>query len=172
MAEKKEVTVREKERAGMPLERYPAFVRPFEEMERWFENFFPRGWLSPLRAEWPAAGRGSAFFAHRMPTVDMIDREDEVIVRAEVPGVRKEDLKVSLSDTEITIEGHTEHKEEEKRADYYCHEMSYGDFKRTFELPAEVDASKAQATMKDGLLEIQVPKVERAKRRQVSVEIH
>lgn len=172
MAEKKEITVGEKERPGARPERQPALMRPFEEMERWYENFFPRGWLGPLRMEWPPIGRGSALFAHRIPAVDMIDHEDQVVVRAEVPGVRKEDLKVSLSDTEITIEGHTEHEEEAKAINYYCHEMSYGDFKRTFGLPADVDASKARATMKDGLLEIQLPKLERAKRREVSVEIH
>lgn len=171
MAEKKEIAVSEKERSGA-LERYPVFMRPLEEMERWFDNFFPRGWLSPLRMEWPPIGRSSPLFAHRLPALDVIDHEDEVIVRAEVPGVRKEDLKVSLSDSEITIEGHTEHKEEEKRADYYYHEMSYGDFKRTVDLPAEVDASKAQATMKDGLLEIKLPKAEQAKRREIKIEVH
>ncbi len=169
MAEKKAITINEKGRMGAPLERYPWFTRPFEEMERWFESFFPRGWLSPLERPFI---RGSALFAHRMPALDVIDHEDEVIVRAEVPGVRKEDLKVSLSDSEITIEGRTEHEEEEKRADYYCHEMSYGEFKRTIELPAEVDAAKAQATMKDGLLEIQLPKAEGAKRREIKVEVH
>lgn len=172
MAEKKEIKVSEKERASDKPERYAVLARPFEDMERWYESLFPRGWLSPLRMDWPAIGKGSTMFAHRLPAMDIIDHDDEVIVRAEVPGVRKEDLKVSLSDGEITIEGHTQHEEEEKRADYYCHEMTYGDFKRTLELPADVDTSKAQATMKDGLLEIQLPKVERAKRREIDVEVH
>lgn len=172
MADKKEVAVTQKERTAAPIERYAPALRPFEEMERWFETFFPRGWLSPRRAEWQPFGRGSALFAHRLPAVDVIDSDDQLVVRAEVPGVRKEDLKVSLTENEITIEGHTEHEEEEKRADYYCHEMSYGDFKRTLALPAEVDASKAQASMKDGLLEIQLPKAEHAKRREVKVEVH
>lgn len=149
-------------RAGM--------MRPFEEMERWYESVFPRGWLRPFPTDWRSLR--SASFAHRMPAMDVIDREDEVILRAEVPGVRKEDLKVSLSDNEITIEGRTEHEEEEKRTDYYCREMSYGVFKRVLELPAGVDASKADAKMKDGVLEIQLPKLERAKRREVNVEIH
>ncbi len=151
-------------------EQRPAMMRPFEEMERWYENLFPRGWLRPFPTDWPSLR--SASFVHRIPAVDMLDRENDVIVRAEVPGVRKEDLKISVSDSTLTIKGHTEHEEEEKREDYYCHELSYGDFSRTLELPAEVDGSKAEAKMKDGMLEIQIPKLEHAKRREVSVEIH
>ena len=170
MAERKDVTVIEKERAAAKAER--AGMRPFDELERWYEGFLPRGWLSPPPLHWPRFGRAGALFAHRVPAVDIIDRDDEVIVRAEVPGVRKEDVKVSLSESTITIEGHTEHEEEEKRTDYYCHEMTYGDFKRTIELPTGVDAARAQAKMKDGVLDIHLAKVERAKRREVSVEIH
>src|SRR5581483_6080997 len=163
MAEKKDIAVSGKGRAR---ESDPFFLRPFEEMERWYENFFPRGWLSAMRADWPTFGRASPLFAHRIPAVDIVDHADEVIVRAEVPGVRKEDLKVSLSDGAITIEGRTAHEEEEKRTDYYYHEMSCGDFKRTCELPTDVDASKAKAKMKDGVLEIQLPKTERSKPRE------
>lgn len=151
-----------RQRAGM--------MRPFEEKERRYETFVPPGWLRPFPTDWSSLR--SASFVHGLPAVDVVDREDEVIVRAEVPGVRKEDLKVSLSDGEITIEGCTEHEEEEKRTDYYCHEISYGAFKRAVELPAGVDTSKAEAKMKDGVLEIQLPKLERAKRREVSVEVH
>lgn len=161
MSEKKEVKAAEKE--------HRALLRPFDEMERWYENLFPRGWLRPFTAEGPWS---SAFFAHRMPAVDVVDREDEVIVRAEVPGVRKEDLKVSLSDGTISIKGHTEHAEEEKRDDYYRHEMSCGDFTRTLELPAGVDGKNAAANMKDGVLEIRIPKLEPAKRNEVKIEIH
>lgn len=172
MTEKREAKPSEKESAGVPVERYTGAMRPFEEMERWFESMVPRGWLSPLRAaEWAPFARTGALFAHRMPAVDVIDRDDQVIVRAEVPGVRKEDLKVSLTDNDITIEGHTEHKAEEKREDYYYHEVSSGEFKRTLSLPAEVDSGKAEATMKDGMLEIRLPKAERARRREIDVDI-
>ncbi len=144
-------------------------LRPFEEMEHWYDNFFPRGWLRAM--EWPTLARVHALFAHRLPAVDMIDRDNEVIVRAEVPGVRKEDLKISLSDSTLTIHGHTEHQEEEKRDDYYRHELSYGDFTRTLDLPTGVDGAKAAAKMKDGVLEIQLPKVESTKRREVNIRI-
>ena len=171
MAEKKEVSISDKERAGAPVERRAGPLRPFEEMERWFESMFPRGGMTPLRAEWAPFARASTLFSHRMPAVDMIDRDDQVVVRAEVPGVRKEDLKVSLTDNDITIEGRTEHKAEEKREDYCYNEMSSGEFKRTLSLPAQVDSAKAEATMKDGMLEIRLPKAERARRREIDVDI-
>jgi HSP20 family protein len=171
MAEKRDVKPAEKATA-VPVERYSGFMRPFEEMERWFESMFPRGWMSPLRAaEWAPFARPGGLFAHRMPAVDVIDRDDQIVVRAEVPGVRKEDLKVSLTDSDITIEGHTGHEEERQREDYYYREVSSGDFRRTLSLPAEVDSAKAEATMKDGLLEVRLPKAERARRREINIDI-
>lgn len=171
MAETRETPTRQKQVASAKPERPRMFPRPFEDFERWYENFLPRTWFNPLRAEWPLL-RPSALYAQPAPAVDLIDREDSVVVRAEVPGVRKEDLKISLVANAVTIEGHTESDEEEKREDYYRREMTYGDFTRTVELPAEVDAAKAQAKMKDGVLEIQIPKVERAKLHKVDVEVH
>ena len=168
MPEKKQ-TMTEKTRAAK-TNRYPGLTRPFEELERWYEDFFPR--LSALRGNWPAVAQDSPFFAHRIPAVDIIEHDNEVIVRAEVPGVRKEDVKVSLSHGAMTIQGHTQHEEEEKRDDYFRREMTYGDFRRTFALPADVDTTKARAKIQDGVLEIQLPKMEGAKSREVNVEIH
>lgn len=172
MAEAKETSTGQKKAASAKPERQRImFPRPFEDLERWYESLLPRAWLNPLRGEWPLM-RPSTLFTQRAPAVDLIDRDEDVVVRAEVPGVRKEDLKVSLYANAVTIEGHTESEEEEKRTDYYRREMTYGDFSRTVELPTEVDAAKAQATMKDGVLEIQIPKVEHAKLHKVNVEVH
>lgn len=147
-------------------------MRPFEEIERMYEELLPRGWLHPFQVDWLPTRKLSPLFPHRMPAVDIVDRDNQVIVRAEVPGVLKEDLKVTVSDSTLTIKGHTEREEEERRDDYYRHELSYGDFTRTLELPAEVDGSKVEAKMKDGILEIRLPKVEQAKPREVKVEVH
>ena len=152
--------------------RRSALMRPFEEMERMYDELMPRGWMRPLQMDWLPGRTLSPLFPHRMPAVDIIDRERDVLVRAEVPGVRKEDIKVSVSDHTLTIKGHTEHEEEEKRDDYYRHELSYGDFTRTLELPAAVDDAKVEATMKNGILEIRLPKLEPAKQREIEVKAH
>lgn len=159
---------RETKHAPAKTEQRPGLLRPFEEMERWYESFAPRALWRGF-PDWTALQ--SASFAHRMPAVDMIDRDKDVLVRAEVPGVRKEDISISVSDSALTIKGHTEHEEEKRREDYYYHEISYGDFTRRLELPAEVDAAKAKATMRDGVLEIELPKIETGKRRELNVEI-
>ncbi len=145
-------------------------MTPFEDMDRWFESFFPRGWMRPFRMDWPTRGELAAPFEGRMPKVDVIDREDEVLVRAEVPGVEKENLDVSVSDNAVTIKGETTREEKEEKGDYYHCEISRGAFARTVHLPSGVDTGKTKAQFKDGVLEMTLPKVEKAKRRSIKIE--
>ncbi len=145
-------------------------LSPFEEMERFCEEFFPRRWLRAFRRDWPPWGDLPSPFEGRMPRVDLIDRENEIVVRAEAPGVDKKDLDVSLTENTITIKGTTRHEEKEERGDYYRSEISRGSFTRTLALPADVDGSQAKATFQDGMLEVVLPKVEGARRRTIKVE--
>ena len=69
-------------------------LSPFEEMDRLFEDYFSRGWMRPFRWEWPSLGEMAKPFEGKMPKVDVIERDDEVVVKAELPGVDKEDLDV------------------------------------------------------------------------------
>jgi HSP20 family protein len=160
----------EKERGQMQKAAMPSrALSPFEEMEdmmdRMLGGFFPRPWLSrPRWAELPA------LFEGKWPHVDVVDREDEVVVRAELPGVEKKDLDVSMGDNTVTIKAATKHEEKEEKGDYYRCEISRGAYTRTVGLPAEVDASKAKAKFKDGLLELTLPKLEKSKRRTITVE--
>ncbi len=147
------------------LETRPTWQKPFEEMERMYESIFPQGWLNPTQWEMPSWARPPrAFFSHRMPAIDMVDREDEVVVNVEVPGVRKEDLSISVTDSTLTVRGRTERREEEKREDYFYHELSCGEFTRSLHLPVGIDSQKVEANLKDGMLEIHLPKLESAKR--------
>lgn len=138
-------------------------LSPFEDMERMFEN----AWMRPWSWKWP--GRLAPPFEGRMPSVDVIDRDDEVLVRAALPGVEKKDLDVSMSDNEITIKGTTSREEKEEKGEYYRHEISRGSFTRTVTLPAMIDSEKAKAEFKDGLLEIHLPKLERSKRHHLDI---
>ena len=99
-----------------------------------------------------------------------MDKEEVVIVRAEVPGMKKEDLEVSVTDNTVTIRGSTKHEEKTEEGEYYRCEISRGEFSRTVGLPAEVDGDKAKATFKDGVLELTLPKVAVSKRRSIKVE--
>jgi len=145
-------------------------LSPLEEMDRWFEHVYPRGWLRPFHMEWPSWGERAAPFEGRMPKVDVIDRDEDVVVRAEVPGVDKEDLDISITEHSVTIKGETKHEAKEEKGDYYCSEISRGAFVRTLALPGKVDADKAKAQFKDGVLELTLPKVEKAKRRTIKID--
>ena len=109
-------------------------------------------------------------FEGSMPRVDVLDREDEIIVKAEVPGVDKKDLDVSVTENSVSIKGSTSHEEKEEKDDYYRCEISSGSFSRTVRLPADVDAAKARSKFKDGILELALPKVKKAKRHTVKVD--
>jgi HSP20 family protein len=144
-------------------------LSPFEEMDRMFNHFLRRGWMHPWRFEWPTFPE-LALPELRAPKVDIIDRESEVVVKAEVPGIDKKDLDISVSENTVTIKGSTRHEEREEKGDYYRCEISRGSFTRTVTLPANVDGSKAKANFKDGVLELTLPKVETAKRHAVKVD--
>ena len=145
-------------------------LSPFEEMERLFEGYFPRGWMHPFHWERPSWGELAAPFEGKMPRVDIVDRDNELIVKAELPGVDKKDLDISMTENTVTIKGSTSHEEKEEKGDYYRSEMSRGSYSRTLALPSDVEADKAKAKFKDGVLELTLPKLKKAKRRSVKVE--
>lgn len=145
-------------------------LSPFEEMERMFDNYFSRGWLRPFRSEWPSFSKLPQPFEGKTPSVDVIERDDEVVVKAELPGVDKKDIDVSVTSNTVTIKGSTSHEEKEEKGDYYRCEISRGSYSRTLSLPADVDESKAKAKLKDGILELTLPKVTKSKRKSIKVE--
>ncbi|WP_455206644.1 Hsp20/alpha crystallin family protein [Kaarinaea lacus] len=163
---------KEKEKKSQELKRVePArAMNPFEEMDRVFDNFISRGWLRPFRWEYPSWGELSRSLETRMPSVDVIDRDEEVIVRAEVPGIAKDDLEVTVADNAVTIKGQTKREEKQEKGDYYRCEITRGAFSRTIALPGYVSSSGATAKFEDGVLELKLPKVEKAKRHTVKIE--
>jgi HSP20 family protein len=78
----------------IPRSTLPA-INPWDEMERWFDEFGRQGWLHPFRWQWPLGSENLTLFEGRMPKVDVIDRETEVVVRAELPGVEKEGIDIA-----------------------------------------------------------------------------
>lgn len=146
----------------------PRMISPFREFDRMLESFFDRGWMRPMRWEHPLWERFAAF-EKGMPKVDVIDRDAEVVVRAEIPGFEREELDVSVTDGAVTIKG--EHREETKEEGEFFHsEISHGSFSRTVALPSEIDADKAEASFKNGVLELTLPKLKQANRRRIEVK--
>ena len=145
------------------LERQPR-PAPFGDIDRMFDDFLGRRWLRPFGFE-----RTFPELASAAPRVDVIDRADEVVVRAAVPGYKKEEIEISVSNSTLTIKGETKKEEKEEKGDYYRCEISQGSFSRIMSLPAEVDESKAKASMKDGMLELTLPKIEKSKRHTISI---
>ena len=150
---------------------------PFGEVDRWFDEFnrrfdefFSRRWLSPFERLLPGLPELRAPFEGRMPRVDMIDRDTDIVIRAELPGIAKEDLDVSMTDDAVTLRASTRHEEKEEKGEYYRREMSRGEFQRTLRLPAAVKGEQAKATFKDGILELVLPKMEQAKRKTIRIE--
>ena len=141
---------------------------PWDEMDRWFNEFGRQGWLHPF--SWPTEMAAMAPFEGRTPRVDMVDRDGEVVVRAELPGVKKDDLEVTLSEHTVTVEAHTSREEKEEKEQYYRREMSRGDFLRTLPLPRGVDETKATANFADGVLELTLPKMEKTSKRKIKVD--
>ena len=142
-----------------------------QNMERFFHNLFDESIASGMWNKLPAL-RAFSPFEVVVPAVDMYDDKNEIVVKAEVPGVDKENINISLSDNMLTIKGEMKKEEETKEEDYYYSERSYGSFVRTLNLPAKVSDKKIKASFKDGILEIHLPKAAESKPKDIKVEIN
>jgi len=119
---------------------------------------------------WPAAGRQSQLFSGWTPALDVYQNKDNVVATIELPGMRKDDIDISLHEDVLTISG--ERKLETKESDKAERtERFTGTFRRSISLPTRVDASKVSATYKDGILTVTLPKAEEAKPKQIQVNI-
>jgi HSP20 family protein len=144
-------------------------LSPFEEMERRFEEFFRRP-FSLLSPTWLPRLRMPEL-EELAPSVDILEEGGDVVIKAELPGIKKEDIDVKLTDNTITISGEKKKEEKVEKKNYFRMERSYGSFTRCFSLPSEVQTDKVKAQFKDGILEIRVPKTEEAKQKEKKVLI-
>jgi len=141
--------------------------RPFremEEMERRFEDIFGRPFLPAMWRRIPVVEMGWA------PAIEVFEKEDKFVVKAELPGMKEEDIDVSVVGDTLTIKGERKAETEVKEEDYYCCERSYGSFSRSIALPSSVDAKKIDASYEDGVLEVSLPKAPEVKAKKVAVK--
>jgi len=161
MAEK----AKEKEtKAVTPWRPFMDLARWERDMERMMEDFFGR------RPRWPERWFGNELEI-TAPAVDVFEEKDEIVVKAELPGMDKENIEVNLTDHHLTIKGEKKKEEEVKEENYYRAERSYGSFLRTLELPKDVHADKVKASFKNGILEVRLPKTEEAKAKEIKVKV-
>lgn len=144
-------------------------LSPFEEMERRFEDLFRRPFPLLEPSWWPRLRMPE--IEEVSPKVDIFEEGGDFVVKAEIPGMKKEDIEVNLTDDMVTISGEKKQEEKVEKKDYYRLERSYGSFTRSFRLPKEIQTDKAKATFKDGVLEIKVPKTEEAKKKEKKIPI-
>ncbi len=136
------------------------------DMERLVDDFiepFPRRHL----IRWPKITETGSL----VPNMEVINREDEYVVRAELPGIEKKDIDLTITEDTLTIKGEVKRSEEVKDDEYLLSELSYGKFSRTITLPAEVDSGKAKAVSRDGIIEITLPKKKESKAKEIKVEV-
>jgi len=105
------------------------------------------------------------------PAIDIYDSKDSIVVKADIPGMTKDEIEVSVHGDTLVIKGEKKQEQEEKGKDYIRAERFYGAFNRVVSLPAAVDASKVNATYKNGVLELVMPKKEEAKPKQLKIDI-
>ncbi len=129
------------------------------EMDRLWDDFFGPGRkaLRPMEMEWA-------------PAVDVSETADQVVIKAEVPGMEAKDIDISLAGDVLTIKGEKKSEREEKKENYHLVERTYGSFSRSLKLPAAVDADKIEAGYKQGVLTVSCPKKEEVKPKAIEIK--
>jgi HSP20 family protein len=169
IADKAEAGAEVRVEAGTDSSTQAAPVARLDDLEKMFDDFFQRAWLRPMRWDMPRWPHMRSLLDDRAPSLDVIDRDNEIVVRAEVPGIDKKDLDVSLVERRLTIKGSSRHEQKKEEDDYVRQEIRSGSFTRSVLLPAEVDSAKAKAVFKDGVVELTLPKLKSSKRRTIDV---
>ncbi|MDQ7858605.1 MAG: Hsp20/alpha crystallin family protein [Armatimonadota bacterium] len=129
-----------------------------ESMDRLFEDFFSRRPRTAGPLVW-------------QPAVEIAETDNEVIVKAELPGIDPKNVEVSVTGEGLSIKGEAKAETEDRKRNYYRRELRYGMFQRTIALPTEVKSEETKATFRNGILEVRVPKADRVRPKTVKVEV-
>lgn len=130
-----------------------------DTFDRFFNEGLPVAYRSLLRSP-----------EMRLPVIDIIDKEDHYLVKAHVPGFKKEELDISIEGDILTLKGETKSEKEEKKENYYYKESSEGSFLRSVKLDTEIKKDGVKASLKDGILDVELPKIEAKKAQKVEIE--
>lgn len=143
---------------------------PFRDMEEMFDRY-SRSLNLPMRMrhghDLPLVEGGNW-----LPRVDVSETEKQYQITAEIPGIKKEDVKISIEDHVLTVRGERKEEKEEKGRKFHRVERYFGTFSRSFDLPQDIDEDHIDATFKDGLLTLEIPKKEMEKTKSIEVQVH
>jgi HSP20 family protein len=153
-----------KPRRSLARARAEAPFTPLARLERHIDDMFDRFWR-----DFPSFSSMSTEGQTWAPAVDVIDRNDEVVVRADLPGMEQKDVNVEIQDGMLSLRGERTEEREEKDGDYYASERWAGSFYRNIALPPGVDTEHANATFKSGVLEVHLPKTGESKTKQIEI---
>ncbi len=158
----------EKEAKGLvPLRPIAEMTRWDEELRRMFGDFF----AGTLRPFLDGHRRRPFRFGASTPDIDLYEEKNEVIVKAELPGMDKDSIQIKFSDHHLSIKGEKKRDKGLKEENYYFSECSYGPFLRVLDLPSDAQVEKARTTFKNGILEIRLPKAEEIKRKTIKINV-
>ena len=136
--------------------------RELADMRATMGGLFGRGFIRPVRVvNW----EGNGYFP-----VDLYETDNEIVVEASLPGVKPDELQVSVTGDTLTVKGETKAEHEEEEPNYYRKERRYGSFQRVLTLPVEVDSDKAHATFENGVLNLRLPKKPEARSKTIEVK--
>ena len=133
----------------------------FNTFDRMLDNFFRGG----------VQDDGSLAVSYWTPAVDIAELDNEFVVKVELPGINKDDVKITLESNILTIRGEKKEETNVKEENYHRVERTYGSFQRSFKLPTTVKGDNIDATYKDGILTVTLPKAEEAKPKQIEVKV-
>ena len=152
----------------------PTPWRPFMDIDRWdrdVERMMNQFFNRPLMPWWPERWVRAESAEINAPIVDVYYDKNDIVIKAELPGMEKDDVQVNLTDHLLPLKGEKKRQEKIRDADYLYSERDYGGFLRTLELPTDVQGEKVQASFKNGVLEIRLPMAEAAKTKTIKVKI-
>lgn len=157
-----------------PSERFDILSAPdwFKEMDRFFDEYLSRRWLGQLFTNWPGSTskHNLSLLENKTPRIDVLNRENDFHIKAELPGVNKKDINITIANNRLTIKATMGKEEKEAKGDFYHREIYQGTYHRTIELPEAVTENDAKATFHDGVLELTIPKKEKVKISSIPVE--
>ena len=142
------------------IEPFKEFSRDLERLEKSFNDF----WRGTPLTSWTKEG-------DLLPNVDIIDQDKEIQVIADLPGLREEDISIEVNNGILTLRGEKKEEKEEKRSNYYLSERFSSSFNRSFRLPTTINENKVEATLKDGILKVILPKSDEADKHRKKIEI-
>ena len=145
-------------------------LTPRKDLDKFLENYFDEPFKRFIHERFPRfetlTGIGQI-----TPSVDMYEKGDAIVVKADLPGIDKDNINISVSDGILTLKGEVKKEKEVKEGDYFYSERSFGSFARSISLPTKVKENKIDAKYVDGILEITLPKAPEAKAKEIKVKV-